>query len=177
MRAEERASGTERLTAIEKRVARADAALRPLAARRVDIGDPDRVEKASQRPDPLDEAEIRAEAESALWALLALYADGDDPVRASVRDLFARHTAFRWAAHPPRNRTADGFRWRLLHLSAVDQGSDPRDELLTLRALCEEARDAGVDIRPALREVAELSGREDRFGMGSLRDILLGTAG
>ena len=173
MRAQGRASGRERLTVIEKRVARADAALRPLATRRVDIGDPGRAE----RPDPLDEAGVRAEAESAPGALLALYADGDDTVRASVRDLIARHTVFRWATHPPRHRTADGFRWRLLHLSAVDQGSDPRDELLTLRVLCEEAREAGVDIRPVLREVAELSSREDRFGMGSLRDILLGTAG
>ncbi|MFF3935153.1 hypothetical protein [Streptomyces phaeofaciens] len=79
----------------------------------------------------LGEAGVRAEAESALRALPARYADGDDTVRASVRRC----------------------------------GS------------CARRREAGVDIRPVLREVAEPACREDRLGMGSPRDVLLGTAG
>ncbi|WP_326584975.1 hypothetical protein OG250_41390 [Streptomyces sp. NBC_00487] len=55
-------------------------------------------------------------------------------------------------------------------MSAVDQGSDTRDELLALRDLCEDVRQAGIDIGPYPREAAELSSREDTYGVGSLRD-------
>jgi hypothetical protein len=165
------------LIAIEERIAFVDAAVRPIARRPVDLDDPDREERMRQGPAPLDEAGVRAEAESVLRDVIAVYEDGDETVRASVRALFSRHTSFRWAAHLPLRRTAEGFRWQLLHMSAVDQGSDTRDELLALRDTCQEARDAGVDLRPILREVAELSSREDKYGMGSMRDILLGAAG
>lgn len=169
----------EPMTGIEDiaaQVALVDEALRPIAQRPVDTSDPDWAEKRRQRPDPLDEAGVRAEAESALRALIVLYAQGDEALRASVRGIFSRCTSFRWATHLPHESTPEGFRQDLLHMSAVDQGSDTRDELLSLRDLCADARAAGIDIRPILREVAELSSREDKYGMGSMRDILRGAA-
>lgn len=164
------------IDSIEARVALVDAALRPLAQRPVDTADPDWAEKTRQRPAPMDEAGVRAEAESALRALIAVYAQGDETVRESVRGLLSRRTSFRWAVHLPVEPTPEGFRQRLLHMSAVDQGNDTRDELLSLRDLCADARTAGIDIRPILAEVAELSSRKDKYGMGSMRDILLGAA-
>jgi hypothetical protein len=149
-------------------VARLDAALEPIAKRPVDPSEPDWAEKM-RAAEPLDEAGVRAEAEEALRALLHRYEHGDDRTRSAVRALFERHSSFRWAAHLPG---AD-FRTRLLHLSARDQASDTRDELLELTDLCARARAEGVDIRPLLREVAALSGTTDKYGMGSIRDILL----
>ncbi|BBC30093.1 hypothetical protein SGFS_013870 [Streptomyces graminofaciens] len=165
----------EDIEGIEAAVTRVDTALRPIAERPVDVSDPDWAEKMRLRPAPMDEAGVRTEAEAALRALLSAYEHGDEPLRASVRALLAHRTAFRWAVHLPFEPTPEGFRQRLLHMSIVDQGSDTRDELLTLHDLCAEACDAGVDIEPLLREVAELSSREDKYGMGSMRDILLRT--
>ncbi|WP_405825617.1 hypothetical protein OG241_49085 [Streptomyces sp. NBC_01390] len=169
----EQPTGIEELA---QRVALVDAAVRPIANRPVDVNDPDWVTRMRQGPAPLDEAGVRAEAESALRALIALYAQGDEALRVSVRALLSRHPSFRWATHLPFEPTPEGFRQSLLHMSAVDQGSDTRDELLALRDLCADARTAGVDLGPILREVAELSSREDKYGMGSMRDILLGVA-
>jgi hypothetical protein len=50
---------------------------------------------------------------------------------------------------------------------------DTRDELLTLRDLCESATNAGVDTAPILVEVAGISSDVDRYGMGSIKEILL----
>ena len=169
--------GREWPAGIVERVAAVDAALRPIAEAPVDVGDPDWVEKMRRRPPAMDEAGVRAEAESVLRALLTAYADGDEELRTSIRGLLDLHTAFRWGVHLPFEPTPEGFRLRLLHMSAVDQGHDTRDELLALRDLCAQAREAGIDLGPLLREAAELSSREDRYGMGSMRDILLRTAG
>ncbi|HEV8558337.1 MAG TPA: hypothetical protein VGR06_18355 [Actinophytocola sp.] len=160
---------------IEDTVARLDLLLEPIAKRPVDLSDPNWMAKL-ERSDPLDEAGIKAEAEAALRALLASYAEGDEATRATIRSLFDRYTSFRWAVHLSREPTPEGFRSRLLHLSARDQGADPRDELLTLDDLCAQARDAGVDIKPILLEVAELSSAVDRYGFGSVRDFLLSRA-
>ncbi|QFR02347.1 hypothetical protein F9278_03125 [Streptomyces phaeolivaceus] len=167
----------EWLAGIEARVALLDAALRPIAEEPVDIGDPGWEERMRQRPSAMDEAGVRAEAETVLRAVLTAYADGDDASRVAPRGLFARHTAFRWGVSLAFAPTPDGFRLRLPHLSAVDQGSDTRDELLALRDLCEDARRAGIDLGPLLREAAALSSRVDKYGMGSTRDILLRAAG
>jgi hypothetical protein len=166
----------EWLVGIEGRIALVNAALRPIAEAPVDVSDPEWVEKTRRRPDAMDEAGVRAEAEAVLRAVLTTYADADEDLRTSLRGLFERYTAFRWGVHLPFRPTPDGFRLRLLHMSAVDQGADTRDELLALRDLCEDARQAGIDIGPYLREAAEPSSREDKYGMGSLRDILLRTA-
>ncbi|MCL8016068.1 hypothetical protein [Streptomyces sp. AS02] len=57
-------------------------------------------------------------------------------------------------------------------MSAVDQGSDTRDELVTVHDLRARAHEAGVELGPILREIAELSSAQDKYGMGSMRDIL-----
>ncbi|MEV6928339.1 hypothetical protein AB0M46_28165 [Dactylosporangium sp. NPDC051485] len=113
------------------------------------------------------------EAEPVLRALLERYAAGDEPTRAGIRRLFDRYPSFRWAAHlPGACSTAAELRAYLIHLSARDQGADTRDELLALRALCDQARRAGIDPNPVLAEVAAMSSDEDRCGMGSMRAIL-----
>jgi hypothetical protein len=95
-------------------------------------------------------------------------------IRAAVRRLFDRYTSFRWAAHLPREwDTAEEFRAHLIHLSACDQGSDTRDEILALRDLCDRALGLGIDTGPILDEVAAMSSDEDRYGMGSMRRVIL----
>ena len=54
----------------------------------------------------------------------------------------------------------------------VRQGRDSRDALLWLQDLCREAKNAGVNPRPMLREVAELSSDKNKYGMGSTREML-----
>ncbi|MER5428843.1 hypothetical protein [Streptomyces sp. NPDC002588] len=154
------------------RVGRIDALLRPIAQRPVDTADPGWETRMREGPRPLDEADVRAEAEAALRELLTLYRHGDEQDRAAVRALLDRCSSFRWATHLPYEHTPDGFRQQLLHLSARDHGNDTRDELVELHDLCAEARRAGVDIRPLLLEVAELSSTEDKYGMGSLQALL-----
>ncbi|MGI5458229.1 hypothetical protein ACQEWB_34640 [Streptomyces sp. CA-249302] len=165
------------LTEIGDRVALVDARLKPIAERPVDTSDPDWERRMRERRHPLDEAGVRTEAEDALRDLVRCYERGGEPERAAVRALLSRHTAFRWAAQLPFEATPEGFRLRLLQMSVADHGHDTRDELVTLHYLREEAREAGVELRPILLEVAELSSAEDRFGMGSMRDILRNAAG
>ena len=57
--------------------------------------------------------------------------------------------------------------------SMKDQARDSRDALLSLQEICRAAAAAGVDLEPALRDVAAMSSRVDRYGMGSTSDMLL----
>lgn len=127
-------------------------------------------------PRPLDEAGVRPEAEAALRDVLSLYEEGDDDVRADLRALLERCHSFIWATTLPFEPTLQGFRQRLLEMSVEDQGRDARDMMVELHGLCEQTRDAGVDIRPLLLDVAELSSGVNKYGMGSTRDILLRAA-
>ncbi|SEB31931.1 hypothetical protein SAMN04489727_0358 [Amycolatopsis tolypomycina] len=152
-------------------VAVLDLYLKPIAERPVDLSDPGWQDKM-RAAEPLDEAGIRAEAEEALRALLGHYEHGDTGTRAAVRAVFDRCPSFSWAAH----LRGASFRTRLLHLSARDHGRDTRDEIMALGDIRAEATAAGVDIRPLLREVAELSSTVNKYGMGSMRDLLLRAA-
>lgn len=161
------------LAAMERAVERLDSALRPIAGRRVDISDPGWVETLESLR-PLDEAGIRTEAETLLESILLRYSSGDEATRISIRRLFDRCSAFRWAGSLVcAPTTAAGFRLHLLHLSVRDQASDARDELLVLQDLCAQATKSGVDIVPILKEVAELSSDVDKYGMGSTKRLLL----
>jgi hypothetical protein len=153
-----------------------DELLKSLPQPEVDMTDPEWFAKLSAGPKPLDQANVRAEAETAQRALLALY-ERDEPARSEVRALLDRCYRFSEAMPVPRGRTPEAFRHQLLLLSARDHGRDTRDEMVWLNGMCEDARGAGVDIRPLLLEVAELSSAEDKYGMGSIRDILLRAAG
>lgn len=61
--------------------------LSPIAAAKVDMNDPQWVEKMRQS-EPLDESEIRAEAEALLASLLDAYEAGTVTQRIAIRQLF-----------------------------------------------------------------------------------------
>ncbi|NUU24710.1 MAG: hypothetical protein HOV68_24890 [Streptomycetaceae bacterium] len=164
------------MSAIEEDVATLDVVLAPIVTEPIDITDPDWVARMRAAPDPVDRAGVRAEAEAVLAEIVDRYAE-DEAARPALRALFERYGAFRSSAHLPSAATPDGIRVQLLHLSVRDQQPDTRDEILTLRAICAQAREAGVDVDPILREVAAISSDVDRYGMGSTRAILLREAG
>lgn len=166
----------EELAELKERVATIDACVEPIATRPVDLTDPDWMRRMQEGPRPLDEAGIRPEAEAALRDVLSLYEEGDEDVRAALRTLLEQCHSFCWATTLPFQSTPQGFRQRLLELSVEDQGRDTRDMMVDLNGLCGQARDAGVDIRPLLLGVAELSSDVDKYGMGSTRNILLRAA-
>jgi hypothetical protein len=163
----------ESLDAVRARIAALNEKLRPIANRPVDTRDPNWIEKMRNGPRALDEAGIRVEAEAVLNRLLDAYAAGDERMRASIRDLVATNRAFAWATGVPLPATTvQGFRRRLLWMSAIDQSEDFRDTMLTLREWCETATAAGVDVAPILAEVAELSSDAAPTNMGSLKSLL-----
>ena len=84
------------------------------------------------------------------------------------------YRAFAWAASLPFGPTdEEKLRQHLLLFSLKDQGSDSRDALLWLQNLCREAKKAGVNSGPVLREIGELSSDKNNYGMGSTREMLL----
>jgi hypothetical protein len=155
--------------------ARLDAVYQPIAVRPVDIMASDAFDNIGARTGAeLAQFDFDEQATRVLRAVIERYAAGDGPARAAIRQLFDRYTSFRWAALLPAEwTTAEEFRARLLHLSARDQGSDTRDEILTLRELCGRALRAGIDISPVLGEVAAIFSDIDRYGMGSMRSVIL----
>lgn len=167
------------LTEAASRVAALDAAYRSVAQAPVQLADLRDTEAFGRRiAAELAALGVDDETQTVLRFLLGTYEAGPEPVRETIRDLFDRYASFRWAAHLPRvPMTAESFRANLIHLSARDQGADTRDEILSLQGICAEAREAGIDIDPILREVAELSSDVDRYGMGSMRTVLLAYGG
>lgn len=163
------------LADLEASVARLDALYRPVATGRVDPADlADPAALGARIEAELAALGVADSAETVLRAIVERYAAGPEAHRVAIRRLFDRYTSFRWAAHLPRRaETAAELRAHLIHLSARDQGADTRDELLALRAMCDDARKVGVDLAPILTEVAAMSSDEDRYGMGSTREILL----
>jgi hypothetical protein len=116
---------------------------------------------------------VPSETEALLKALAAEYENSDEETRKAIRRLFVCYPHFAWAASfsVSPNTEAD-FRQDLILFSMLDQGKDSRDALLALRALCEQAQAAGIDIKPILREVAEFSSDENKYGMGSTKRML-----
>lgn len=163
------------LVDIEHEMARLDTVYRPVATEPVDVADPDVFTTigATIQAD-LARLAVDDQAEAVLRAVIDLYTAGDETVRTGLRRLFDRYASFRWAAHLPRAwDSAEDFRARLVHISARDQGADTRDEVMALQDLCTQARQAGIDIDPILTEVAAISSNVDRYGMGSMRSIIL----
>lgn len=151
-----------------------DAYLRPIAQRPVDISDPDWFTKLSDGPQPLDEAGVRIETELLLAEVIEHYLQRDDATRQAIRELFAKNRSFSWAANLPfPPTTQERFRSHLILLSIKDQGIDARDTVLWLQDLCKRASSADVETEPVLREVAQLSSNDDKYGMGSTRSLLL----
>ncbi|MBW6434886.1 hypothetical protein KZ829_14180 [Actinoplanes hulinensis] len=162
------------LASIRADVAVLDELLREIAKRPVDVRDPDWQDKLRRAPAPVDEAGVAVEAAAALEALLDAYEIGGPPVREEVRAVFRDFPSFRWAARLPVEwESVTEFRRGLMHVSAMDQGADPRDELMRIWWLCNRARDRGIDVEPVLREVAELSSDVDGYEFGSMRSRIM----
>jgi hypothetical protein len=121
------------LAAVRADVAVIDELLRDVAQRPVDLSEPNWMAKLRQAPPPVQEAGVAVETAAALDALLDAYETGGASTREEIRGIFRDCPSFRWAAHLPREwESAVEFRRRLVHISAVDQGSDPRDELMAI---------------------------------------------
>jgi hypothetical protein len=142
-----------------------DAKLRPIAKARVDISDPDWMDKM-RRSRPLDEAGVRPEAESLLLSLLDAYASGTAARRARIREFYQKYSSFRWAtAVPQSGATPEGFRLRLLQLSMMAGFEDPRELALNFTSIIDTAKAAGVAMNPILAEVAAVSESPFREGL------------
>jgi hypothetical protein len=149
-----------------------DAKIRPFATREIhDLSD---LQQAMRDPSPLDELGIRAEAEALMASILHAYNVGDSTCRASIRQVLAEAPSFAWATGVPFPPTAvEGFRQRLLRISAIDRGMDPRDALTEVHELCAQAKSAGIDTSSVLRDVAALSSNVTHMNTWSIRSILL----
>jgi hypothetical protein len=162
------------LAEVRTDVAIIDELLRHIGKRPVDLNDSNWMAKIRQAPPPVEEAGVAAEATAALEVLLDAYESGGPPIREEVREVFRAYPSFRWAAHLPREwESVVEFRRWLVHVSAKDQGADPRDELMTIWWLCNRAREQGIDVEPVLREVADLSSDADLYGFGSMRTLIM----
>jgi hypothetical protein len=166
------------LVDVEREMARLDALYEPALRAPIDLRDlrdPEAFKSIGPRIEAqLAELGVDDAAERVLRAVVDLYAGGDADTRTAIRQLFDRYKWFRDAAHLPREwSTPDEFRAHLILLSAADQGADTRDEILTLQRYCDDARRLGIDVDPILDEVAEMSSDIDRYGMGSMRYILI----
>jgi hypothetical protein len=162
------------LAAVRADIAVIDELLRGIARRPIDLSDPDWRAALRRAPAPAQEAGVAAETAAALEALLDAYETGGAEAREQVRGIFRDHPSFRWAARLPAGwESVAEFRRRLVHVSATDQGADPRDELMTIWWLCNRARELGIDVEPVLREVAELSSDADVYEFGSMRTMIM----
>ncbi len=158
----------------KERISILDAALRPIANRPIDITDPNWVSKFQSFPNPLDEAGVRVDTEELLSEMIDQYPVSDDQTRGAIRSLVGEHKSFLWAAtlsYPPT--TNEFYRAHLILFSIKDQGSDTRDAILLLQSLCTRAASAGVKIAPILKELADLSSRVNKYGMGSTYSLLV----
>jgi len=92
--------------------------------------------------------------------------------------LFAQHRALGWAAGflQPLAPDARTLRQQLLLFSLLDQGTDSRDALVWLRALCGQPVVDCTALPDLLREVAALSSAIDRYHMGSTASMLAAAA-
>jgi hypothetical protein len=162
------------LNAVKRTLAHLDEQLRPIAQTIPDFKDPGWLDKIRRGPRPLDQAGIRPEAEAILASLLEAYRIESPGARATIRSLLALNPSFTWATGVQQTPTTEeGFRLRLLHISAVDHAQDSRDTIFTLNDICAKAKAADVDTVSILNEVAALSSDEPKTSMGSIRSILL----
>jgi|SoiMethySBSTD1v2_1073268.scaffolds.fasta_scaffold11116_14 hypothetical protein len=156
----------------KEQIARLDAALRPIVDRRATFGNLLSLiwHGASN---PLQEAQVNAQAEQLTSEFIEYYATGDAEMRLAIRHLFDEHPSFSWAATLPYQPvTDDSFRAHLMLFSMKDQERDTRDAIVTLQTICGKARSAGVRIDPIIAEIAGLSSDIDKYGMGSTRTLL-----
>jgi hypothetical protein len=95
------------LAAVGADVAVIDELLRDIAQRPVDLSEPDWMAKLRQAAPPVEEAGVAVEAAAALEALLEAYETGGSSTREEIRGILRDYRSFRWAAHLPRERSAE----------------------------------------------------------------------
>ena len=150
-----------------------NAKLQPIATRKIDINDPQWQEKLKTSPHPLVQAHIDSETWALLESILSHYNSCNEQQRQSMRELFSQHQFFSWAATIPSSPySAEIFRKQLLLFPIKDQGYDTRDAIVALDMLTQKAREHGIDPYPIFQEVTELSSAENKYGMGSTKDLL-----
>jgi hypothetical protein len=161
------------LPEIRREIAYLDNLLKPIADQPVDINDPN-WEAKLEALDPLDQAGVKEQTQDLISEVLARYVDGTESEREGLREMFHEFSAFAWAATPreaPTTRT--GLHAHLVLLSIQDQGKDPRDVMMAIDVMISTATKCGLDIQPQLVEVAEISSSRNRYGMGSMKEIML----
>jgi hypothetical protein len=158
----------------ESRIKALNERLRPIAEKRVDITQPGWIDRLKESPHPLDRAGVRTEFDALLPQIIAVYSAAGEETRVKFRELFRSYRAFSWAASLPFSpNTEEHFRMHLLLFAIKDQERDSRDALVLLQDLCRQAKVTGIRTQPILSEVAGLCSSENRFGMGSTKDMLL----
>jgi hypothetical protein len=164
----------DNLSELERMVAKFDEQLKPIARRSFDFNDPDWIAKLAKVPDPLDEAQIRAEMKTLLTEITDHYANCDPETRQAIRSLFDKYDSVSWAATFSRfPNTMDGVRRQILLFSILDQGRDTRDAILWLQDISARAKSAGIQVNSILEEVAVFSSEMNKYGMGSTKKLLL----
>jgi hypothetical protein len=162
------------LAGVRAEVAAVDDLLRIVITRKVDLNDPDWVASARAGLKPVDEAGVSPETTAALEALLSAYETGDGRTRVEVRETFRDYRSFRREAQLPREwETVSEFRRHLVLISASGEYDDPRDVLMSIWQLCNEARARSIDVEPVLRAVAAISSDVAAKSFGSMRKMIM----
>jgi hypothetical protein len=162
------------LAGVRAEVAAVDDLLRIVITRKVDLNDPDWVASARAGLKPVDEAGVSPETTAALEALLSAYETGDGRTRVKVRETFRDYRSFRREAQLPREwETVSEFRRHLVLISASGEYDDPRDVLMSIWQLCNEARARSIDVEPVLRAVAAISSDVAAKSFGSMRKMIM----
>jgi hypothetical protein len=168
----------QRLPAWREAAERLDAALQPIANRPIALSEMSSLADRYRELDPLGQAGVREAAATLMDEILEAYPRASCADRIEMRALFEQHRALGWAAGflLPLAPDARTLRQQLLLFSLLDQGTDSRDALLWLRALCAQP---GVDcsaLPDLLRDIAALSSAIDRYHMGSTASMLAAVA-
>ena len=161
-------------------VAEFDAAIAPIANRPVALADLPSLAGRPGNRDPLAEAGVRDAVAVLIADILDAYPRLNCAERIQIRAIVDRHRAFGWAVGflLPVSTAVDAstLRRQLLLFSLLDQGTDSRDALLALRALCGQPGIDGAALPELLREAASLSSPIDRYHMGSTASMLAAAA-
>src|ERR1700759_92258 len=134
----------QRLPAWREAAGRVDPGLEPLARPPIALSEMSALADRYRELDPLGQAGVREAAATLMDEILEAYPRASCADRIEMRALFEQHRALGWAAGflLPLAPDARPLRQQLLLFSLLDQGTDSRDALLWLRALCAQP---GVD--------------------------------
>jgi hypothetical protein len=154
---------------------------KPLARwgkRQVDFDDEAALEELGASHPFQRDQELRKRFYAVVHAMVLVYLEGEPDQCRRIRMLLTKHPAVRrdlcLPGGKPLRSARDGKRFReyLAIMSMRDQGDDMRDELLTLADVVHDALQAKIKVAPYLEEIAALSSRADKYGMGSMQGAL-----